>query len=807
MSGKQKTPQDHLIGQVVCKGEYTLEQVIGRGGMGSVYLASQRALTVPLAIKRMRADKPLPENVAHELDSRLAMQNAAQQGNELAIGDFPGSGGEHTDRFLREALFLTRLHHHAIPSLYDYFFEDDYWYLVMDYIPGQTLSHYLRTHAPLSPLEALNYAMQLCDVLHYLHSQQPPIVFRDLKPSNLILTEDGSLLLIDFGIARYFKEGQINDTTDFGSPGYASPEQYQTAGQTDERSDLYSLGIILHEMLTGQRPTVLNSVRATLESVQSLAPTISPTLSGLVALATRYEPSYRFQSARTFYLALERACVIEERRAYERLLVPVVAGATSSFSPAEAAQQTIPFGSSGETRAGEGTEGINAQERQQPELLPTMPMLTMEQRQQVREVLQEERRIRLQQEQLEQQLAEVDEGLKARSEGSLAQVPQPFDEELSPLPALVPKTRGVYRFIQISFTLVLLLTIALTSLLVYTRYLHPSNPPHVVRGITTPAPQGQVVQNSWMALPSLPDVEADNALIYTQVQGNSYIYMNGGYRGPKSSPHYDRTLYRYDIATMRWEHQATQNFPGMVNNAVARDEHGQLFFTAGYSTDSYSVPSLLYMYQPATGTLQKIVPPSSVMIGFGAALIADQQGHLYITQGFMQSGNAKAQAGTGWYRYDIASGQWHTLASLPQGLGYVVLAPDNNGGIILIGGARDAGQQAQFATIYRYDIASNQWMQRGNAPYALSGATGCLVSTGQLVIIGGFDAVHKIGRSQTWLVNLRTLHWTALKSLPVGGSILGAATSDGNGHVFLERGARDPSTPTTDFWELTVIFA
>ena len=87
----------------------------------------------------------------------------------MTENDFPSSGGMNTDRFLREALLLARLQHSALPALYDYFFEDGYWYLVMDYIPGPTLMSYLHKEAPLPPLEALNYAMQLCDVLDYLH--------------------------------------------------------------------------------------------------------------------------------------------------------------------------------------------------------------------------------------------------------------------------------------------------------------------------------------------------------------------------------------------------------------------------------------------------------------------------------------------------------------------------------------------------------------------------------------------------------------------------------------------------------------
>jgi len=214
---------------------------------------------------------------------------------------------------VREALLLVRLDHPAILTLHDYFFENAYWYLVMDYIPGTTLAAYIREHAPLPPLEALNYAMQLCDVLDYLHKRSPPVIFRDLKPSNVIITPKGHLMLVDFDIARYFKEGQVNDTTDFGSLGYASPEQYQSTGQTDGRSDLFSLGVMLHEMLSGKRPA-----GSKLELLRQINTALSAVLSGMVAVATRPDPADRFQTAHTFYAALERAYVIEDLRAYQQ---------------------------------------------------------------------------------------------------------------------------------------------------------------------------------------------------------------------------------------------------------------------------------------------------------------------------------------------------------------------------------------------------------------------------------------------------------------------------------------------------------
>ena len=153
IQGKQKTPQANLVGKTLCNDEYYIHRVIGHGGMGKVYLAAHTELTVPVALKQIYADQPLPESVADELDALLQGERPSI---EVPLQDVESSGGEHTDRFLREALFLARLHHPALPSLYDYFFEDGYWYMVMDYIPGPTLTMYLRQHGPLPPLEAIN---------------------------------------------------------------------------------------------------------------------------------------------------------------------------------------------------------------------------------------------------------------------------------------------------------------------------------------------------------------------------------------------------------------------------------------------------------------------------------------------------------------------------------------------------------------------------------------------------------------------------------------------------------------------------
>ncbi|HEY6406352.1 MAG TPA: serine/threonine-protein kinase, partial [Ktedonobacteraceae bacterium] len=142
------------------------------------------------------------------------------------------------------------------------FLDGGRWYLVMDFIDGQTLEEYLnggnfRTYKRRLPIdEVLDIGIQLSAILDYLHNCQPPIIFRDLKPANIMLTPERYLYLFDFGIARHFKAGQTRDTATFGSVGYAAPEQYGRA-QTTPRSDIYSLGVTLHQLLSGRDPALM----------------------------------------------------------------------------------------------------------------------------------------------------------------------------------------------------------------------------------------------------------------------------------------------------------------------------------------------------------------------------------------------------------------------------------------------------------------------------------------------------------------------------------------------------------------------
>ena len=228
MAQQQPFIPEELLLHTLLRNRYFILSEVGAGGFGSVYKARDiQSGDRLVAIKEVRL-----------------------------LGLHPKAMLEATTAFQREASVLSQLDHPNLPRLYEHFQNPGHWYLVMDFIAGETLEQY-QSKAPNRRLllsEVLDIGLQLCIVLDYLHSQQPPIVFRDLKPANIMRTPTGQLYLIDFGIARYFKPGQAKDTVALGSLGYAAPEQYGKA-QTTPRADIYSLGAVLHQFLTARDPS------------------------------------------------------------------------------------------------------------------------------------------------------------------------------------------------------------------------------------------------------------------------------------------------------------------------------------------------------------------------------------------------------------------------------------------------------------------------------------------------------------------------------------------------------------------------
>lgn len=281
MSGSGRRVTGALAAGALIGGRYTIMRLLGRGGFGAVYLASDNRLSARrVAVKEMG-------------DARLS----------------PMESGQALARFRQEARLLSTLQHPNLPAVSDFLEEGGKAYLVMDFIEGQTLEEALKANGgPLDEARVMGWALQMCDVLTYLHTQPQSIIFRDLKPSNAMVTPAGQIKLIDFGIARLFRAGAERDTNWLGSQGYAAPEQYGIE-QTDARTDIYALGAMLYALLTNQEPLasltrVVNP--GSLRAPRQLNPRISPGVEQVLQIALAVEKSQRYQSAGEMAQALLR---------------------------------------------------------------------------------------------------------------------------------------------------------------------------------------------------------------------------------------------------------------------------------------------------------------------------------------------------------------------------------------------------------------------------------------------------------------------------------------------------------------------
>lgn len=237
---------------VLLKDRYRIVKTVGQGGMGTVYCAQDTNLN-----NRIVALKEL-----------IISDSGTQEATEAI------------EAFKREATLLAGLQHANLPSVFEHFQESGHWYMVMTFIQGETLEKHLEQSKSkkLPPHEVLEIGKQLSSVLYYLHNQYPSIIFRDVKPANIIRTRDGRIYLVDFGVARRFKPGQKKDTIPFGSLGYAAPEQFGKA-QTTPRSDIYGLGATLYELLTGHEPA---SAPLKFPSIRTLEPSLPSKLATLI---------------------------------------------------------------------------------------------------------------------------------------------------------------------------------------------------------------------------------------------------------------------------------------------------------------------------------------------------------------------------------------------------------------------------------------------------------------------------------------------------------------------------------------------
>ncbi|HEX9036754.1 MAG TPA: serine/threonine-protein kinase [Ktedonobacterales bacterium] len=261
--GTGRLPPRTLLGK-----RYLVLKNVGQGGMAAVYQATDTRANRVVAVKEMSQEGLSPEELKEALES-----------------------------FAAEAKLLKSLNHENLPKVYDSFSENARHYLVMEFIEGQTLEQRLTaTHGPAPEADALRWAAQLCAVLHYMHTRKPPIIFRDLKPANIMLTPQGKIKLIDFGIARIFTPNRRRDTQALGTPGYAPPEQYGSA-QTDARADVYALGATLYQLLTAYD---VAKTPFALPSMQTRNPAISPHVRLAVERATRLDRNQRYESIAAF---------------------------------------------------------------------------------------------------------------------------------------------------------------------------------------------------------------------------------------------------------------------------------------------------------------------------------------------------------------------------------------------------------------------------------------------------------------------------------------------------------------------------
>ena len=265
------------IGTLI-EGKYKILNVVGRGGMSVVYLAMNEKANKPWAVKEVRKDGVKDFEVV-------------RQG------------------LVAEIDILKKLSHPSLPSIVDVIDTEDSFIIIMDYIQGNSLNKALEEFGAQPQENVIVWAKQLCDVLGYLHTRTPAIIYRDMKPANIMLKPDGNVTLIDFGTAREFKEKNLADTTCLGTVGYAAPEQFGGMGQTDARTDIYCLGATLYHLVTGMNPC---EPPYEIKPIREINPALSGGLERIILKCTQRDPNDRYQSAAELMYALEHYDEIDD---------------------------------------------------------------------------------------------------------------------------------------------------------------------------------------------------------------------------------------------------------------------------------------------------------------------------------------------------------------------------------------------------------------------------------------------------------------------------------------------------------------
>jgi len=249
-------------------GKYKILDIIGHGGMSTVYLAINERANKTWAVKEVRKGGK----------------------NNSSLGKYS---------LVVEKNILTKLHHDNLPSIIDVIDTEDSILIIMDYIPGESLDKVLKKRGKLPQSKVIEWGIQLCKVLYYLHSQNPPIIYRDMKPANvMLLPENKGIKLIDFGTAREFKEYNSMDTISLGTPEYAAPEQ-QNQRRTDARTDIYCLGATLYHLVTGQIPNHM-------VPICQIDSTLSDELERILIKCTQHDPKDRYQSVDELWYDLSK---------------------------------------------------------------------------------------------------------------------------------------------------------------------------------------------------------------------------------------------------------------------------------------------------------------------------------------------------------------------------------------------------------------------------------------------------------------------------------------------------------------------
>jgi len=295
---------------LLLQNKYRITRLLGRGGFGSVYLAEHLSLTgVQYAIKEMLPDP----------GATLAKQKQAEE------------------QFRLEANLLARLNHPMLPKVWDYFSENSRYYLVMEYVEGETLQERLgRVGTSLVERDVVKWANDLCQVLEYLHSRQPQVIHRDIKPSNIKIAPNGTLKLIDFGIAKFMAVGISTATAARAvSAPYSPMEQYGSG--TDARSDIYALGVTLYQLLTNHLPPEApDRMTKPVVPPHQWNPTLSAGLEAVILKTMDQDPLRRFQNATEMQTALRKPKTITTT-------VPVPSASPNISATVPARHTKIPY--------------------------------------------------------------------------------------------------------------------------------------------------------------------------------------------------------------------------------------------------------------------------------------------------------------------------------------------------------------------------------------------------------------------------------------------------------------------------------